>query len=175
MPRFSITEKGVSSPKTGCAVQNYSAGLGTLIERTSPASFDATWPQSITIGEHAVDVNDLADFAKMRTIKLMTDIDAGDRASVHEWMRLCTVDRDTAMRMMIDGDIAAKADDSASLVHLRPGHRALVIFDGMSRLVARIRRADHDPATRTKGQAARASHAQRRGRVYREVFPSAPK
>ena len=76
-----------------------------------------------------MDVNDLADFAKMRTIKLMTDIDAGDRASVHEWMRLCTVDRDTAMRMMIDGDIAAKSDGFASLVHLRPGHRALVIFD----------------------------------------------
>ena len=46
-------------------------------ERTSPESFDATWPQRITIGEHAADVNDLADFAKMRTIKLMTDIDAG--------------------------------------------------------------------------------------------------
>jgi hypothetical protein len=74
-----------------------------------------------------VDVNDLAEFAKVRTIKLMTDIDAGDRASVHEWMRLCTVDRDTAMR--IDGDITAKADGSASLLHLRPGHRALVIFD----------------------------------------------
>jgi hypothetical protein len=41
MPRFFITEKDVSSPKTGGAVQNYSARLGTLIERTSPASFDA--------------------------------------------------------------------------------------------------------------------------------------
>jgi hypothetical protein len=68
---------------------------------------------------------------KGKTIKLMTDIDAGIDEPVREWMRLCKDDRATALFLMIDGEIIKKTDrpdGSVDLDYLMPNHRALVIF-----------------------------------------------
>jgi hypothetical protein len=76
---------------------------------------------------------DRADL-KGKTIKLMTDIDAGIPDAVAEWKRLCSgtaEDRVTALFLLVDGEIIRKtdrADGSADLDYLMPRHRAVVIF-----------------------------------------------
>lgn len=78
-----------------------------------------------------MNLNDLVEFAKAKTIQMMTDIGAGDRASVEEWTRLCTEDRYTALGLMIDGEIVTRTelpDGSEKLHFIMPDHLAVVIF-----------------------------------------------
>jgi len=75
--------------------------------------------------------DNLVDLLKIKTIRMMCDIDAGVYESVREWERLCAHDRATALSLMIDGEIVTKTDlpdGSASLEFLMPQHRAVVIF-----------------------------------------------
>lgn len=83
-----------------------------------------------------VDLIERADL-KMKTIKLMTDIDANIPQAVSDWTELCARDRRTALGLMIDGEIIRKTErmlggktdgGSADLDYLMPDHRAVVIF-----------------------------------------------
>ena len=68
---------------------------------------------------------------KRSVIRLMTDIDAREPNAVREFTRLCNEDRETALYLMIDGEIITKTnlpDGSASLDYIMPDHRALAIF-----------------------------------------------